>query len=902
MADVFGIPPTDPNDYSEGGGSAPDNKVMSALLSTTSKILEHNKNIDKNVKVISAIFESRKINSNNKESEALVEELKANTIALQNLSDILKQDEIKFNVTSESSQFFKDFIKVAKSKKAASNIERFGLVFGNTLDRIVKLSAHTKKIDKLSKSLTALFKPFTGFSKNLLLASGALAIFGVTMITFISAMSWESILKFGAIITAVTLASRLIGKSKWNFGIAAASIALFGVAIATFNKLIDGGEGVKFAGNLLLVGGAIALFNELITRGKGFGKIGKNKSGMLSSIVTIAAIGGAVWLFNKAIADLQDFDVLVVTKTVLAIGATAGVFYIIGKGVKQIAVGAAAAAAVGAGLAILSYGLDKILSISREKVDNGVAVGAAAVIAIGVLGLIGAAGPVALAIGIGAAAAAAVGAGLTVLAHGLESTLRVKIDKDRAHDFKDAITYTLGGLMQLGKPWVAAAFAFITPASLAMSASSIALSGGLNAISKTKNLSKTKLKSFGENITTLADTFGGLSIKKNLKAGVNMAILTPLAMGATLMVGVIQLFSSLKVDQDKISYSLGATSLFVEGISNIFHGSAKKMPSVVQGIASFMGISGLAKSIADTVKEIANLEFFERKIVNGKSVIVGSTKLSVDDFKRVGESIGALLNAITEPLANIGGSKNSYSIGGYTITNPFSNKIKSGISAMTNIGKVFTPLSGIIKTFAVNGINSSFINTFNHNLASVLGGIGVAFTENSKQLKAANRIKNQRIVGFISTLSQSIGSKEFKAGAPIFSTFAKDLISVKNTINSFDIERLTKFSGMIENLNEMAKLGAIKELVDKFGEFIDKFSEFTDQNQRSNYNESSITNNYGPQLTPIASTPTTSIGPVQDMDITLTKDDINNLIETLDQLKRLFIDGSAKVTLNEALY
>lgn len=897
--EILGVPSTDPNDNSNIGydGDGFDGEVAKNILGifgNTKSLVQYSEKVVNNTdKIVDILVSNNKdltasISNTNqgKNSTALIE----NTQAIIALTEqIKKSTNITLDIKGTGGNFFSAFISASTNENKIKAVDKFGDVFASVVTRIADLSDKAKGIEKLAGSLVMFFGSFKEVGKGLAFASAGLALFGLSIITFVDAITFEHLFKFVGIMTAIRIGTEIIGKATWDLAKITVSIALLGLAIYSFNELITVDMATNFAFVLGMAGLGIKTFSYLT------GGVGSMKNVALA-VGVIGLLGGAIWAFNKGISNLDDFDMEVFSKTMIAVGIAGGVMYLMGKGAIQIGIGALASVAVAGGLYALGYGLTEFLSVPRSSLDNAVDIGIASGIALGVLALIGGTGAVALAIGVGALAVGAVGGALWALSKGLMAITAVEVTKKQAENFATGVGYAVDGLIQLANPLLGIGLAVATPVALALSASTLAVTGALWAIQKLPLLELAKFKNFTKGLEMVVDSYGGMSTRKVLKAGLFATAMTPIVGLTGLSVLMLRGIQALEIKPERIQNFMNGIGIVIDSYSDIFDRNKSKLKSVRKGIISFMGIHRLTKTLADSVSEIANLMFVERKYVNGEFKIVGSRPLNENDFEGVGKSIGKLLNALTDPLSKIGDQKDQYKIGGFTVTNPFSNKVKSGIKAMSNIGSIFTPLSEMVKTFSINGIDNNFVAKFNGNLSGILGGIGDSFLANEDGLKRAGRIKLGQTISTIKELTQIVGNDKFSSNVDKFHTFTTDIELVKNTMNAFDIEKLTKFSGMIANLNEMTKLGAITELVETFNEFLEKFTDFI--TSRDEIKEEQT----------IAMTPTQQIGAVPSLAKPIplpikqdTKEKVIGIEEftklhtSMENLRRLFLDGTAKV-------
>ena len=375
------------------------------------------------------------------------------------------------------------------------------------------------------------------------------------------------------------------------------------------------------------------------------------------------------------------------------------------------------------------------------------------------------------------------------------------------------------------------------PAGLAVAASAWALTKAINSIASMQLLTPAQYDNFSYGITRIVEAYTAIGGWDIAKAGIASGVIMLVA-GASVMTALaINAFTKISADPSAVDNAVLSLDSFIAGISTSFDKNKTKFANIQLGIHSFFGLSSMVKEIAESVQAISNMEFLTKEVRNGKVVTTGVRKFTPADFAGVGISIGQILHALTDPLAQISSKQDSFSIGGFTITNPFSNKVQEGIAAMQGIGKVFMPIANILTIFAENHVDKAFIQGFNQNLALVLNGISTAFSSDTLKLDdhVIDRMADaSHIVRGIMNLSMR---PAFSKGVTGFHAFSTDLGSIKNSMNAFDLAKLTKFTTMLSYLNELQKSDSMKELVDAFKEFIETFIDYTEshaQGQTSN--------------------------------------------------------------------
>lgn len=876
MAEVTGIDSSSLNAPEQNPGS------VNALTGITSLVDILQKSHDVQESILKVVQNGPSKITDTDVSESIKNTaLNDNTNALLKLSDTINSATLDISVNGFDSEFFNTLMKfVGKNSGKLTGLETFSKVFESAVMRMGSLEKYGRSIEKTSQALLGAFGTFKEFGKGLMFFSAGLALLGFTLITFMEAITVEDMLTFGAIMLMLKYTGDIASKSAWDFAKVAVGIALLGLSVWAFTEVVSTELAWDFVKSLTLISAGIWIMEKMTS------SAGKNYLGILKGSLSIAAIAGSIWVLNKAMADLSDVDLVLAAEMAVITFGYGVIFSGLGTQMSLILQGALSAAAIGGGLWFFSKGLNAMSTVEMS-LERGLALAAITIAAAGIFALIG--NPVTIGFTLaGAAAAAAIGGALWVLSKGLKSIEGVNVTEPQASQFANSITTALDAILTIGTPGNLIRLAIAVPASVAMAASSLALAGAINIISSMKILTPEKYENFAYGVESIVKAYTSLGGWSIAKAGIAAGVITLVAGASMLTALAINAFSKISASPDSVNMAVLSLDTFVSGISTSLDKNKDKFDSIGVGIQSFFGISSMVKEIADTVQAVSNLEFYDKKIVNGKVVLTGVRKFTSADFANVGSSIGQMLNALTDPLAKIGSSNDTYSIGGFEVTNPFSNKVQKGVEALASIGSVFNPITTMLRTFSDKSIDAKFINTFNFNLATLLSGISKAFSQDGLEIDDDVVEQIALASGSLNKIIARISAPNFQKGVGSFKVMSKDLASVKNSLNGIDLAKLTKFNMMLGQLNELQKSDSMKELVKVFKEFIESFVDFVDtrnSQQATNTQPSPMMNPFMPQQ--IVQSKESSV-PSNTKDNTVIETQNANAEEMIKQAKLLY--------------
>ncbi len=229
---------------------------------------------------------------------------------------------------------------------------------------------------------------------------------------------------------------------------------------------------------------------------------------------------------------------------------------------------------------------------------------------------------------------------------------------------------------------------------------------------------------------------------------------------------------------------------------------------------------------------MASLRFDETEIVNGKLVVKSSRQLSVDDFKKVGNTIGMIISALTEPLSKIGSSEGFFS----------DSDVENGIEALSGIGNVLNPLAGIVTSFTQSKIDKKAVDAFNVNINSLIKGvssaiIGAAELDDDKVENLFNTVVT--LDKFISLVT----NKDLDKGATSLDKIAKSTGSLKTVINEINLEKLTKFNDTLISLQKIEDNEGFAKLAEAIMELVEKIADIQQKTIETQQAQSTVTNN-----------------------------------------------------------
>ena len=612
-----------------------------------------------------------------------------------------------------------------------------------------------------------------------------------------------------------------------------------------FNKMGPANGMISFAfgfGIMVLAMYAInelpweAMFKTIVFLG-GLGlvmKLFNGTSGLSFLLLSIGiiAISGALYIFKKIGWTITDALVFGGTLAILA-----GVVALAGIPVISAAIGLGTLAIIGMSVGLLVAGLSlwaiSNLTINYDNLKTfAITVGFMSVTfaAITPFALIGAVGAVAF---------------LPIAVTSLISAITLKIietlniDETKLAKFAMGIdsmvdVYFSNSLKII--PATVAALAFFPIAAVSMfTAITLRVISALDIDNK-------KIASFGVSVKTLVNGINDLGGWDLAKTALKAVALLPI-FGSALVGGlVLRLISGLDINPMKIA-TFGITmSSFTSMIADVLVSNEEKLKKAGPGINALAKLMNISGSLARTIQLMANLQFYEYGVENGKLVLKGVRTLNAADFKRVGENLGTMLQTLIEPLTILGSNSNSFVIGGKVITNPFkSSTALKGIDMLAKVGNAFKPLAESIKTYASLPMvsNPALLNQFRDSLivttttflwifgklattpipliTMAIGNI-VKFQDafkntNTQKINELNTIFEK----FVNNLSDDVKWKKINLNLV---TIKKHFQDISKSINNIDIQKATLFERNIRNLIDKNNAESLRQAVESLAELL----------------------------------------------------------------------------------
>lgn len=890
----------------KGGGEA--GNIMDALSGGSETLYQRTTKVDDKLGMI--LSEIKMINTHLATSDAS-----------KMFSEGLDQSAIlavELDATGDAKSFMSSLERIAQLDdinliSVSNGLDSIGMSLDNIIKKdytkfqpiITSLESFSGGLTKFSQSLPS-FKQLAGIA-------GGIALLGLSVAAFSGGIGMDDVLTMGIVFGMVAIASRLLKGTKRNLLKASFGVATLGLSIWAFNKLVDANEILGFGTTLLGIGAAVSIFDKVFSKsayrtGKsiqalsfgvatlGVGMLGFNFVEWESIPKAIAAMTGlglvafglskikneaptrliglsiAVGVMGVSLKLFKDISASDVGVAMLALGGTAVAAYALSKIGKSGLVGAAVLAATGGAMVFLAYGLKKMANIGLTFENAGVialtiGLTAAAFAALGIPVVAGL-------IGVGAIVALGMGAALATLSLGLNAINSVNVTPEQAAMFATSVMNVKDAITGIGDVTSMPSLLLGIATAALVTGATLPLVLAANMVAKVNNPSKEVLEGFGNTVISLKDIFTEFGLLELGKLALVTPVMLLMATTTVALGGAISLFTKLSTSPESAQGAVDTLDTFLGGLNTTYSKyDDSAFENLKKGIDATMSLGNLLKNLA-----------------YGIGAISGEMEKNTD-FEAIGVSVGKMLTALTNPLAAIGGKNDTISIGGFEVTNPFSNKVQEGVEALSGLGMVFTPLVDMLKIFTED-TDGSVVDKFSVNIRGIIGTLSDVFTNFSlgdddqsldMMFKATDKASS-----FVKTLTGS----NYEPAQKGLMSIAASTKNMQVAVNEMDLERLTKLNDLFFNLNQLEEGDGIQAILDALGELI-KTMENASANIQNTETVENVINTTQQENTPDT---TKNVSSGDDIDIAgLISKSNGDVVKIMEDLTNFVKSGQLKV-------
>lgn len=597
--------------------------------------------------------------------------------------------------------------------------------------------------------------------------------FGVGILVLVVAASsevdwtpaWKLVAFVGGIGLAAALFQKLVDPETILKGGAAigASVAAMGLGMYVFNKATKNINFLQTLESFALIG----IFAVLLHA------VGSQSSQIIKGSIAIGVLSGAMALSGLGLSVLNKSTATKGTLlSIAAIGAFAGVAYLIGTQSITILLGAAAMLVLSASMVTVGLGM-KVISNSGLNFDDLLMFGSTLLL----LGTVSfGIGLIAPAVLLGAATMIVMSVSMMTVGIGMRLISNAKMDWKSVGTFGTHIT-SLGlicaGIALLSAPILIGATTMITVgvASMAIAASFMVISN--------LSMQPYRLESFTNSVSTLCTGYakiwkealiavpiatsvgvvavatiitavslfvisnipqnvGNIVLFKNSvkqlvaaydqfgviqagKAALKATALLPVIFASSMAAITFEKISKLNIDRNAMSNFGELMSSFLLVTTDAISKSGDMLKQVEPNLEAFSKLVSSCSGLVDVVEAFANMKIgiWKYDTASGQMKLVGYKPIDDSMMQKVGIGIGKIVQALLGPMSIMSSDDKQWRFGNVVIDNPFvrSNKISqfflgdksSGKNRIQQISEAYSGIGSLMSSIS----NSKFLSDDN---------------------------------------------------------------------------------------------------------------------------------------------------------------------------------------------
>lgn len=657
-----------------------------------------------------------------------------------------------------------------------------------------------------------------GMALGVMGISASIAILGLAIWGWHQVVpSWEYAVAPVSCMLALALAMATVGKTvgsgkdALNIGlgmaIMSASVGILALALLPWN-LVDTESAVKAGIGVALIATALGTLNAL----------GNKRGGIMQSAIGLAIASASIAVLGAALLIWNNVDTESAVTAGLFLAALTGAVLLLGKDSKSSMLGGAALAIAAASTVIFATGLLMAQNVPLEAyLQFGLFIAAVSGAAIG----LGAVASMAL---LGGAALLVIGGATLVFANAMQKVGDSNIEWSQIGQ----LATIMGGLALVatgvGNPFTVGFTLAGAAALVVVGTATLQFAKAIKAVSDT-NLSPKQLQSIGDSLASFIDIILTAISKnsdklKDAEKGIEAlsdlgTLIYNLSEGLKGMADLVFPKYSVRdgklvitdiIDMNEAIPKIGTNiGILLDALADPLaqigaRGTWYKGNDVKKGIKALTGIGDVFVPLADGLMKMAQLQFVEYEVRDGKLVPVRMLDAK-DEVPKIGANIAWLLGELEKPLAKIGESGTWFN----------KNHTKKGIQALAEIGKVFSPITELLDAASKN---PNFSNKWvQDEFAPAVEGILTTISDIAKRVNDSDDIDIDLLKERIETLDSLVGMyKKLGQQATDNVKFAESFQQVNSSLDKLNLDKLSKFVTQFKTLQSKSIVDSITGL------------------------------------------------------------------------------------------
>ena len=663
--------------------------------------------------------------------------------------------------------------------------------------------------------------------------------------------AWKLVLFMGALVLEFSYLQMHVDGS--NLLKATAALVLGTVSLIGCLKLldrvnIDYGKLLFFGASTLEFIGIMYIISKLQNQ------IKEGSKALFYLVGGMFMISGLIWY----ILSYVTIDIEKMLAFAIGTGIIIGLSVLASEFKTQIEEGALPLLAVSAVGVILAYAMRKIMDVDIQPLPF---IGFMLATTTLVLGMAAASFIIVPAF-IGAIGVLSVAVASILTAYALQKISELNISEDKIKTFGNSIISLIDafdeiGLIAAGKAVIKAGMLFV------ISGVSILTSSALFLISAL-NIKEDKIKSFGNGIVSLIDSFDKVGLIAIGKAALKATALVAISAASILVAAAFKAIDTMQIGRDSLNNFGILVNRFLDATVDPINKASDKLKSIAPALNSLMKLVSISKGLLDIVESYANMKIGEWRYNQrtGKMEIVGYKKIDDKIFGAVGRNIGKLLQGLLEPLTIIASDDEVWNFNGVKVKNPFKNgwfgmDNNSGTNRIERIGNAFGSLvksmnglsankflsgywkdylrfKGILNDFigmmilSINrftNVNSDYFPKHGENISK--------FFDYINKISAPNDKRN--LAGQVNELMNSLSDKvKWNTINNQLTRTHKNLDNIVKTINKISLQKATMLQKNLMLLSNARTAEQLQRCIAEIEQLISTIVEYQEKQQKAN--------------------------------------------------------------------
>lgn len=411
----------------------------------------------------------------------------------------------------------------------------------------------------------------------------------------------------------------------------------------------------------------------------------------------------------------------------------------------------------------------------------------------------------------------------------------IPISNDKITSFTESIKILLNGLtnlsiIQLGEAIIKAGMMIPISLSMLLSAGTIAL------ISKIP-VNVPNIYKFGQGLKQIIDRINDLGFWDLGKTAAKSLLLLPISSTALLSALALKGISELTIKPEQMDNFGESLKILIRKIAESFEENKKILSSdgFVNGLKTITTLVSTIGAVPKIFTDIANMQFNEYEVKDGKLVLTKTSKFTPEMMKTVGQNLYMMLSALSETISNVAtklaanGQANLAASLLLKSINDSISPIVSTFKTISEVGYLSNPDEARKTVDALKLFTDEYITVFgkfgskeakdNSYVATATAWNMGQFFYNIKKfwdLKAI-QLPTDYLMKFVDNLADS---QKWQKVSKNLKELRDSFWSMSKAINSINFEKATQLNNLMYKLTDRNNAYTLQQILEELKELI----------------------------------------------------------------------------------